>query len=371
MSLLSEFSVRSLLTQKKSKTLAASKHSSKDYSFEEILGHFEYIEKELRLDQSWVQGVPWWDMVRYPLFTLLLQELGLLERNADPRPTKIKRLLQIGTNLLSLLSLRSPLWLQKHTLLMYGHPRRRLEDGMYVDIYSDPFIELLPSEVRPAILELTEFNEHLKPVKTKKLFHMEGMLTFAGIMSRLRFLRPDREALSKIDALENYINQSFSVRLDVRHYALSRVRHWLGMYPLMRWFFRNKKPTHLFVVVSAFREPIIAAAKSLNIPTYELQHGSPARGKLQYDYSSGLTKVTFPDYFLSFSDFWTKEVVLPIDKQKVIAFGYPYLAKKFADYEATEKENLLIIISQPGLAKGLATLAIDIASKEPGITIEF
>ena len=65
----------------------------------------------------------------------------------------------------------------------------------------------------------------------------------------------------------------------------------------MRFFFKIKKPKTLFIVVSHTQEATIAAAKSLGITTIELQHGSPVRGKLNYDYTSGIKKKSFPDFF--------------------------------------------------------------------------
>ena len=51
---------------------------NKDYkwTFSEILERFEYIEKKLHLDESIIQGVTWWDTLRYQLFNELLDELG-------------------------------------------------------------------------------------------------------------------------------------------------------------------------------------------------------------------------------------------------------------------------------------------------------
>ena len=40
----------------------------------EIIERFETIEKKLKLDESRILGVPWWDMVRYPLFEILLKK---------------------------------------------------------------------------------------------------------------------------------------------------------------------------------------------------------------------------------------------------------------------------------------------------------
>ena len=127
----------------------------------------------------------------------------------------------------------------------------------------------------------------------------------------------------------------------------------------MRYFFAIKKPSHFFIVVSTGHEAIIAAAKANNIVTIELQHGSPARGKLNYDYTSGVKKKSFQDYFLSFGKYWTNSITLPIKKEKIIEFGYPYLKQVANEYSAIEKDNLLVIISQPVHSIKLVKFAIE------------
>ena len=39
-----------------------------------IIERFENIEKNLKLDESRISGVPWWDLIRYPLFEELLKK---------------------------------------------------------------------------------------------------------------------------------------------------------------------------------------------------------------------------------------------------------------------------------------------------------
>lgn len=121
----------------------------------------------------------------------------------------------------------------------------------------------------------------------------------------------------------------------------------------MRLFFKLKKPKLLFVIVSHTKEAIIASAKSLGITTIELQHGSPARGKLNYDYTSGIKKTSFPDLFLSFGDYWSLNCKFPLAENKIISFGNPYLYNKINSYSHIVKEDRMVIISQgfPSLAK--------------------
>ena len=353
-------------------------HQERCWTFDEVLEHFEAIEKELQLDDSLIQGVPWWDIVRYPLFQEILHELKLLDKseiitNKSPIKRKVISFLKILSDVIGLLSPKSPIWLKKNSIVIWGHPRRKFENGLYVDLYADPFVELLPKGADVAILERVEGDGHLEPVPTRRLFYVERLLSVGKIFSIIKKLTSNL----KIDhdvviQLGDRLSEVFSVKIDLEKRVLQSIVSWYGFYPLMRWFFKVKQPSHFFVVVSAGHEAIIAAAKSVGVVTYELQHGSPARGKLNYDYSSGMKKRSFPDWFLSFGEFWSRDLVLPLQEERIIPFGYPYLAKKASEYSNINKENLLLIISQPVHARALAEFAKEMAEYHKySIKVEF
>jgi len=337
------------------------KNKNFNWTFNEVLERFEAIEKKLCLDKSLIQGVPWWDTLRHQLFNELLSELGLREDFKKKKTLTIKEFLVkkifnvifIIKNLIKIFLPKSPLWMKNNSNVILGHPRRKFEEGAYVDPYSDPFIDLFPKKINFSVIEGVEGNDHFSPAKTKYLFHGESLYTIANIISKFRKLKFNHKELLFLSSLKKSLYDEFSCSIDINKKVKNIIQHWLGMYPLMRFFFKLKKLKLLFVVVSHTREATIAAAKSLGITTIELQHGSPARGKLNYDYTSGIKKRTFPDFFLSFGEFWSKNCKLPIDKNKIISFGNPYLYKKINSYSHIVKEDRLVIISQglPILAK--------------------
>ena len=350
---------------------------NKDYkwTYNEILERFEDIEKKLFLDEAVIQGVPWWDTFRNQLFDELLVELGVMEF-IDLREKvkknkaltvkkflvmKIFTIIHILKNFIKLFTPKSPLWINKQSIMVLGHPRRKLEEGVYVDPYSDPFIDLFPKTINFCVIERNEGNGHLSPVKTKNLFYADSLYNLANIISKFRKLKFNQNDLLTMSRLEKTLYSEFSCSIDINKRVKKIIQHWLGFYPLMQFFFKLKKPKLLFVVVSHAQEAIIAAAKSLGITTIELQHGSPTRSKLNYDYTSGITKKSFPDLFLSFGDYWSSNCKFPLDKDKIISFGNPYLYKKINSYSHIVKEDRLVIISQ-GLPI-LAKYAIDISKQ--------
>ena len=330
------------------------KNKNHKWTFEEVLTKFEKIEKELNLDKSTIQGVHWWDMLRLQIFNELLNELGL-EKEKKKNETltifeyfRIKILLIVDTikNLIKFFLPKSPLWIKKNSNIILGHPRRKLEGGIYIDPYTDPFIDLFLKKIDFCVIEGVEGNDHRSPIKTKNLFYGESLYNIAIIISKFRSFQFDENDLKSILQFEEALYNEFYYLIDIKKKVKKIIKYWLGMYPLMHLFFRFKTPKILFMVISHSREPIISAAKSLGITTIELQHGSPARGKLNYDYDSGILKKSFPEFFLSFGDYWKSNCKFPLKEKNIISFGYPYLYEKVNLYSNIVKENRLVVISQ-------------------------
>lgn len=103
----------------------------KTWSFREVLDTFEAIEKELQPDESLIAGVPWWDALRYPLFSKILQELSLHEKTKIKRQkhsllNRLNKGLKLCFTALKLFFSGSPLLVSRNSVVMWGHPRRKL-----------------------------------------------------------------------------------------------------------------------------------------------------------------------------------------------------------------------------------------------------
>lgn len=345
--------------------------------FKDILEKFETIEVQLKLDESLIKNIYWWDMVRYPLFEEIFAKTSL-KKQAPETMQKfffiriMNRLYYILKSFFLILSPKSPIWIKKGTNVIWGHPRRKFENGFYTDIYSDPFIDLFSSKVDFSVIERNDNNFHYKPFSKNNVFYGENLLSLAYLLQIFKFYKLSAEEELIVQKLQKLVFEKFSCEIDIKKMIINKIRSWEGIYPLMKYFFKIKRPNNLIIVVSAGNEPIISAAKSENITTFELQHGSPTRGKLNYDYSSGIKKKSFPDWFLSFGSYWTTGFELPIKKEKIISIGYSYLNKKIEELSSIKKENRLVIISQPRYADELAELAIDISKKYSNkIIVEF
>ena len=282
----------------------------KNFNISEVLGKFENIEKKFLLDNHKIKNINWWDFSRYIIYEQLLSRLNLngfqffINKKQNSKRTFFKKYSDYIIKFLSffyyVLSMKSPIWIKQNTNLVFGHPRRIFEKNMYIDKYTDPFIEIFQKKINFTVIENPLGSNHLSPSKTKNLFYGDFFIFFSKILSIFLLKRisdSDEHFLKKI---ENDFENNFKIKIKL----LNTIRELLPIYKaeliVYKYFFKIKKPKNILVVNSIGYESMIEAAKSLKITTYELQHGSPSRGKLNYDYSSGIKKKNISRFFFIF-----------------------------------------------------------------------
>ena len=352
--------------------------NKKDLNSENILEEFEKIEKKLNLDKSLMFDIPWWESTRSTVWQVLKGKLGIQGEENSNFKKNLNQRLKLHTSrflkdIINIFSSKSPLKIKKNSYLIWGHPRRQFDNGIYVDIYSDSFISLFPSSDNFAVIEMSKNYNHLSPAKTKNIYYGEYILnSFASILSLFQRQKLNTSEKDIIIKLENELWDKFSCKINVFEIVKSKLSNWKGVYWIMKIFLRLKNPEIFFIVNSNGCEAIIAACKSECIKTVELQHGSPLKGKLNYDYSSGISKKFFPDKFLSFGQFWNDNCHFPINKNHIINFGNAYLFEQLKKYSHIKKEKKLAVVSELTHIRELVQFAIAIKKKfQNDLIVEF
>jgi hypothetical protein len=307
------------------------------------LSQFENIEKTKNLGASIIGGVLWWDICRYEIY-LKLSKSELIQSNAN----KFLRLKGLLVSLVSLFKIS-----QNQDILIYSHSRAIEFDGDFVDIYTKHLIDDLASykfvEVIPNIsASLRKKNN--QSITLDLIFFIASIVAVGLYTMRKIFCR-------KLSfELEKKIPQALIKREQgIEKFVFTKIIKFKVQKFFLKKILNIIKPKICFLVVSAGNEALISVCQDLNILTYELQHGSPSRGKLNYDYSSGIGKTYFPDFFLSFGEYFRKSCVLPLKSNQIIPFGYPFLQSKKKDPKAT-KENRVIIVGQDTIDQLIAPM---------------
>ncbi len=300
------------------------------------LNYFEKIESELSLEKSECFGVRWWDLWRYPIYN---KYLGKKKVNRARFSISIKRLL------LGLLRLKVFLY-KKNPIFILRHPRFKIESDRKIDIYTEKISEDLKSRGFEIV-----FFENPTPQKRaleNKTYPLDFIKAFSLIFSSVIFYIFAFKDFSDIEVVLKELGLNAERGL-VKRIVVSIIGFKIQVF-LLRFFFNLCRPSSLIVVVSSGNEALICAAKLEKVPVFEMQHGSPSRGKLNYDYTSIKSKKYFPDFFLSFGRYFTQDVVFPVECKKIIEIGYPFLCSERKKHYITGKNRYrfdLLIISQP------------------------
>lgn len=329
---------------------------------------FFQLEKELNLFEWNINGVAIWEMIRFQIFSLLMQNLQIYgQAHTQPESTLQSKIKKIFTSLTHCF-FKNPYFASQKKFLFVGHSRRKLQsDNLYWDIYCDYLIDLLGNDC--LLIEPYYLNAHLMPAKTANLYYFDVFFLLNLIN---RKINKKKKKLNYINIqilqdLENKIYEKFHVRFNLKDLILNTLEQYYFLYPLYQKNIRKLSPKIIFVVVSYGdgNEILIAAAKSLCIPVVELQHGVISKYHMGYSFSEGFKKVSFPDYFFSFGSFWKDIVDFPIAKKKIYNIGYPYLEKSLHQYANVKKTDMIIFISQGTIGKKLSKFAVQLKKFVP------
>jgi hypothetical protein len=260
------------------------------------------------------------------------------------------------------LFVRNPFLATERDIAFVGHPRRKQEaDGKWWDIYCDPIHEA--TDFDSVQFEADHRFSHRTPAKTPNLRYLD-LVEYGSTLQRklgLHEVTLSAEERSQLIALQREIAERFDVTIDLVdrvEYILEERQAKRGLY---RRILERVDPDLLVVVVSYGKETLVEVCQSLDIPVAELQHGIIHPYHFGYSFRGERTKTTFPDYLLTFGEFWTRDVPLPIPDRRVVPVGYPYLEQRVSAYQDAERQRQLLFISQGTVGESLSKFAVRVA----------
>lgn len=333
---------------------------------DDLLEAFLRMERELDLFAAREKGIPFWEMLRYPTYTRIISGSGLQDYYLAGRPKIWSQLWKNLRFVARSLTFNNPFFLNTADLLVLSGVKRTQRNGKQHDIYTDPLLDLVGDRLSFRVIE-RPFGESVH--KTPAEHGPVGYLDFIYAISMVRswFLLPklsqetDRLCAEASDRIEKMCG----VRIDLHHDVRLFFARWHIELYLFSRLLRTLKPRALLVVVSAGNESFICAAKRERVPSLELQHGSPAPGKLNYDYPAGFSKDTFPDYFLSFGPFWSRHVHLPLPAARVLPIGFLHMNRLRARYSDVRRTRQILVLSQRTIGRYLAPFAVQLRNQVP------
>jgi hypothetical protein len=308
-------------------------------------------EREHRLDQVSVFGVPLWRLIREQVVDAHLSSGQGRSRSNQNRVPANRIPHVIGGVLRSLAHLSR---LKRREFLVIGFPRRRLDNREWIDHFSDPIIDLLGPD-RVLCLEKSFVGEHCRPPKTRGIVYYDWVTGLNLVASSLFFVIPwivyGRE-ISELASRASRVVDTSPRRIRVLA-ARALVRFRIER-AVSRLLLAVVRPRVVLLTLRRHHYAFISMCKARGIPVYELQHGTVAEHgyKSRKIYHSWLD----PDVFLAFGEYWkTADWGLPAETVRTIGFKYICDRKAELARGPPARGRKVMLVSQPHLAGGLGT----------------
>jgi len=319
------------------------------------------LENKYNLLTREFQGVKVWHLLRMNLYYDIVQETGVFGQPHTKRNGIADRIKEISSFLYSSF-INNPLrGNHKKKIVVFDHPRKRIVNNKYIDIYTNYLINSL-DEDDVLVLEQSYLNKHFTEPEAKRK-HTDYLQILTVLMSKIYRINFNNQEAALIKTLEDEMYDLFGTKLNLNKKFLEALKKYKIRYRLYDNLFKTIKPEKIFIVVSYSYGSLIAAAKHNSIPVIEIQHGTISPYHLGYSFPNCDQELEyFPDYFYSFGQYWGESVKLPIGQDKIIPYGFPYFKDLKKDYEGIVKNTKqLLFLSQGVIGKELSRFAYQAA----------
>lgn len=299
------------------------------------------MEAEYDLFHKRVDGVYWWDIVRYDVF----DKIYGLSPNGQGQQSNMFAKIVAGiaykvAHVIGHISFLLSLPKANPEIVFFRCARNTVGDSSR-DIISDPIVNLYPG--RAFVIDTWQNDRHLPPLLVESSF--------------VRFGNQD------LGDIEGIVEKTFGKKLELSSFISKKISVYKREVRVYDSLLRRLRPKCVVFVQNGIQKGLIAASRSLGIPIVELQHGLISYIHKAYSYPDGVDYsllTTQPDALLLFSEFWSKGYYSPIRHKIVVGNNDLYCERD--DY----KGNTCLVVSVNIYHEVLRDLVQELSSEMPG-----
>jgi hypothetical protein len=326
------------------------------------------LEREYELIQLEIKGVKIWQVIRYEMFNKLLKSFGLYGEAHTQKNSHLNKILSVPMYIFNSI-INSPFHGGHKDILIFDHDRKVYFKDEYIDIYTKDLISKI-SDTGYLVVENDYLRRHwTKKEKNRKYNDNYYISTLFDRMKKLKFSKNER---NKIRNLEKIINNHFNLNIDIYNFIIKEIKRFYIQKKYYLKLLNKKKPTKIILVVSYGRQPLISAAKDLNIEVIEIQHGIISPYHLGYSFPYDNKLSYFPDKLWIFGEYWKTSAHFPIETNNISVYGFPYLTKSLEKYKKVEKnKRQIVFLSQGTIGNSLSELAFKVSGLLPDYKVVY
>ncbi|MCD4772338.1 MAG: hypothetical protein K8R41_03015 [Bacteroidales bacterium] len=340
------------------------------FNLKDICQKIFNLEEKYDLLNYQIDHVYIWQYIRFKIFNAISIQTKCYSI-AHSKKVKANDILKAFPALFYHSLMHNPLTGNYHKdFLLFIDGKKILINNEKHAIYSSFFLKDIDKN-KYDIIEEPYFWKHYEKTKSnqKNLDYIYFRSYFLNVFTKINL---SEDNLNFIEKIENEINSYFSIKIDLKHFIVSGLKLFKNDYNYYKKILKKRKPKFVLLVFSyEKRKALIAACKDLNILSFEIQHGTVSKFHLGYHFPI-VTKPLkyFPDYFISFGEFWRKNANFPIEDKNILIGGFPYFSIQKEMFSNTQKiEKQILFISQGTIGERLSELAFNVAKKLPDFNI--
>lgn len=246
-------------------------------------------------------------------------------------------------------------------------PRIEKINGVFVEKFTDPLIDIAAIEVPYIILETGRMGVHQKPrAHEEKVVNIDFIRFFAKLLSQIDYVWFKNKYRKELLTLMKSLN--VLSKAEVKKNTI--IKQLLSQYVevnLYKFLFKRLRTTSV-IAPTRPQEPFIAA-HLVKASVFELQHG------ITYDetvlYSGYRDPLLVPDRFLAFGNNKPSNVY-GIDERCIVNIGFA-LMDYINQNSLTENEGKIsvLVVSDPEITNVITDVVAKLAHDNPHITFAF
>lgn len=342
------------------------------------IDEFLKIEEKYGLYEDVIQGVNYWNYIRFWMFNydIMEQHLGLTHRSTEKKKVTLDACRDLFR---AYLKGRKQLHHHgKRDVMFIVHPRRVETDGVFMSSYTDCIEEMFDTSIS---IEVPHPFLQFKNVMTKNIYYpFEKLISFklscfwTNKICKNKKTRLVDEIKTHLQKPFQEINEIYGIDLNIEKWANEAA----GLIPKVKYYRKvmncllDKFDPKIVVEVVSYNTYCMAfneVARERNIPIIELQHGTMHADHAGYIYSTDKLMSQLPNEILIYSDYWKTFAHMPKDCCSLVTTGFPYFENFVASTKNgnIERDDRITIafVSQETVGAELSLLATDLAKVLP------
>ena len=336
-----------------------------------LIEKFIEFEKRYDLFSLEINNIKIWDFVRFEIYSeIKKQKNNFIETKKSIRSNIIQNIFPILGQILKIFFsiFKYKIKFDKE-ILFIGHSRRKYNSGSFIDIYSDPIIELINEKYEVDFYEYPDNFSHHTPTKYKVgyLDVLELMTSFYTLGANYFINNQD---FDKINKLTELINQNFVESVNIKSIILRNLKKYKFSCNRLNSLLDGSK-IKLIILVESYNfinKVLISVAHKKNIYVCELQHGSIGTSHIAYNYAYGQNINSLPDEIFLWGKYWANRIRIP---SKLSVTGFPYIENHSFNIHHSKINKNILVVSQWTIGYKLILEINRIASKLPKYNFYF